>query len=105
MRSNFEDKVVLVTGASQGIGLAIAEEFADNGADVIVAAHDNQALDKAVESIRKGGGRAQKATLDMADIGQVRDLAESLNRDAGRINVLVNNVGIGVAKNMRQTTA
>jgi len=90
---NFIDKVVLVTGASQGIGRAIASQFASEGASVAVHYRQNrQQAEKTLVSLAGGAH-----TLVQADIGnprEARELVETVARDMGRIDVLVNNVGI-----------
>ena len=91
----FEGKNVIVTGASQGIGKAVAERFAEEGADVLVTGRRPEILDSVVAGIGAAGGAAWAFTADVsedADVG--RSVAAAMER-WGRIDVLVNNAGIG----------
>ncbi len=94
---NFEltGKVVLVTGASRGIGRASALACAGSGADMIVGvrnAADGKALVAEIEAM---GRRALAVEMDLADLASVRAAIASAHSHFGRIDVLVNNVGIG----------
>jgi 3-oxoacyl-[acyl-carrier protein] reductase len=86
-------KVAIVTGASRGIGRAIAEALAARGAHVVAAARGEHAAGT-VEVIQQAGGRAEAATLDVTDAGAVTALVAGVLERHGRIDVLVNNAGI-----------
>jgi 3-oxoacyl-[acyl-carrier protein] reductase len=86
-------RVAVVTGASRGIGRAIALALAARGADIVAAARGENAA-AVVEEIRAAGGRAEAASLDVTDAAAVeRVMGETLAR-AGRIDILVNNAGV-----------
>ena len=86
-------RVALVTGASRGIGRAIAMKLAAQGATVVAAARERHAADT-VEAITAAGGKAEVASVDVADAATVDALvAEALKRH-GQIDILVNNAGI-----------
>jgi len=90
---DLNQKVVIVTGASRGIGRGIAEMLAGRGAHIVAAARaDNAAA--TVESIRRAGGSAETGSLDVTDSGSVETLVEAVLTRHGRIDVLVNNAGI-----------
>jgi 3-oxoacyl-[acyl-carrier protein] reductase len=93
MRVGFDGMVVLVTGGSRGIGRAVAEQFAAQGATVAVQFRvARQAADDTVAALPGAGHLAVPA--DLADPGQVRSLIERVMNELGRIDVLVNNAGI-----------
>src|SRR3954454_9588450 len=90
-------KRAVVTGASKGIGLAIARAFAENGANVVVCARQQQSLDKAVEDLRKTAkGKVSGCTADVSKSTDVARLFEFADKDLGGLDILVNNAGIGV---------
>lgn len=89
-----EGKVALVTGASQGIGKAVAGAFAREGAEVIVTARGRERLEAAAQEIRKAGGRVVPLQADVADRRQVEGLAEEIKRRFGKLHVLVNNASL-----------
>ncbi|HUL73576.1 MAG TPA: 3-oxoacyl-[acyl-carrier-protein] reductase [Vicinamibacterales bacterium] len=90
---SMEGRVALVTGASRGIGRAIARALAARGAAVVAAAREQHAA-AVVEEIRGAGGRAEAAALDVTDSQSVdAAVAGALSR-FGRLDVLVNNAGI-----------
>ena len=96
---SFTDKVVLVTGASGGIGGATAKAFAAEGAAVVVNYHRNQAKAQAVvDEITSAGGRAMAYGCDVADGEQVAAMMAATRTAYGRLDVLVNNAGIAVPK-------
>lgn len=90
----FKDKVVIVTGASSGIGRAAALEFAAEGASVVLAARRKQACEETVGEIRAGGGAAMAVGCDVTDAKATeRMVAETLTR-YGRLDCAFNNAGI-----------
>lgn len=93
--NTFKDKVVLITGASSGIGLAAARSFAARGATLMLAARDAARLDEAVLLCRNSGGRCEAVVTDIQSTEQVVHLVKSTIESFGRIDVLVNNAGMG----------
>lgn len=87
-------KVAIVTGASRGIGRAIAEELATNGADVVVNYHHSAAkAEEVVDAIEASGGKAIAVQADVGDFEAVKGLVATTRQEFGRIDVLVNNAG------------
>ncbi len=90
------DQVVVIAGASSGIGRAAALAFAARGAKVVCAARNSAALDTLVTEIVTGGGTAVAVRTDVADPAAVRALAEAAEQRYGRIDTWVSNAGVGV---------
>jgi 3-oxoacyl-[acyl-carrier protein] reductase len=88
-------RLVLVTGASRGIGRAIALRAARAGADVAVAYHEHAAEAQAVaDEVRNLGGRSATFAADLSDAAQAREMVATVERELGPIEGLVNNAGI-----------
>ncbi|MGA5299857.1 SDR family oxidoreductase [Nucisporomicrobium flavum] len=90
------EQVVVVAGASTGIGRATALAFAARGARVVCAARGTTALDTLVAEIRERGGTAVAVPADVADAAAVRSLAELAERQFGRIDTWVNVAAVGI---------
>ena len=94
MDQRIRDKVVLLTGATGGLGRASAERLAEEGAHLVLTDLDESAC-KALASDLPGSGRHLGARLDVADEAQWIEVAEAVRRDYGRLDGLVNNAAIG----------
>ena len=88
---------VIVTGASQGIGRAIALEFGRRGARVALASRDRPALEEVAASIKAEGGTAVVIPTDVTAEGAVEQMAKEAIRELGGIDILVNNAGRGMS--------
>ncbi|MFC6962423.1 SDR family NAD(P)-dependent oxidoreductase [Halocatena marina] len=88
-----EDDIVVVTGASNGIGSAIARQFGATGATVVVADIDAAGGEETVSAIERDGGRADFVPTDVSDADDVASLIEATMDTHGGIDVLVNNAG------------
>jgi 3-oxoacyl-[acyl-carrier protein] reductase len=94
MAEKTEPRVAVVTGASRGIGEAIARALARQGRHVVCVARDAQKLEAVARSIRDDGGAASVKACDMADAAAITELIESVAKGHGRLDILVNNAGI-----------
>ncbi|WP_410218038.1 SDR family oxidoreductase [Paracoccus sp. (in: a-proteobacteria)] len=94
-RARSRGDVVVITGASSGIGEATAEAYARKGARLVLAARDGAALEAVAERCRQKGGQAVAVATDVGNAQQVMDLAEAALAFGGRIDVWIANVGVG----------
>ena|SRR5439155_13917643 len=91
----FAGKVVLVTGAQQGIGRGMALEFAAAGADVAINwLDDNEAAQRVAEEVRAYGRRAILVDADVSQVEQVQAMVTATEEGLGPIDVLINNAGV-----------
>ena len=88
-------QVVVVTGASMGIGYGLAQAVAGAGARVAVVARSKQKLDALVAEIANAGGEAEPFALDVRDVAAIQPVFDSIRAHFGRIDCLVNNAGLG----------
>jgi 3-oxoacyl-[acyl-carrier protein] reductase len=103
--SKLKDKVALVTGASRGIGAAIAKRLAAEGANVAITyAKDAKAAADVVTAIEGTGRKAFAVQADAADADAVRSAVEQTAKTFGRIDVLVNNAGALIPKPFEEST-
>jgi 3-oxoacyl-[acyl-carrier protein] reductase len=102
---DLSNKVILVTGASRGIGAAIASKLANAGAKVIVNyAGGKDAAEDVVSEIKSNGGEAIALQADVSKAADVKSLFDQAVAHYGRIDVLVNNAGIMITKPIKDTT-
>ncbi|MFD3482254.1 SDR family NAD(P)-dependent oxidoreductase [Streptomyces sp. NPDC058665] len=104
MNTSFTDKVVLVTGASRGIGRAVALAFAHEGAKLVLAARSVDRLDRVEQEVRDLGAEALSVPTDVTSNDAVAALVEAAVNRFGRIDVLVNNAGIGKVSAVESAT-
>ena len=93
-----KDKVAVVTGGSRGIGREISWVLAEKGAVVVICAKNVENLIEVSESIRKNGGICTYVVADISDEKRVDDLAFDVIKTYGRVDILINNAGIGIYK-------
>ena len=96
-----EDRIALVTGSGAGIGRAIAETFAREGAFVVVADRDGETAREAAEAIVMTNGAASSHEVDVTATAQVKSLMQAIGERHGRLDVLVNNAGVGERSDFR----
>ena len=97
---NFENKVVVITGASGGLGSAMARRFASDGAKVAVC--DLKGTETVAKEISESGAIARAYNFDITDRNAVADAMAKIVKDLGSISVLVNNAGINVGPDQRK---
>ncbi|CDO08927.1 3-oxoacyl-ACP reductase FabG [Mycolicibacterium cosmeticum] len=92
-----DGKVVIVTGASSGLGVAFAQAFAEAGADVALGARRTEKLARTAELVTAAGRRALPVGTDVADPASCQNLVDATVAEFGKVDVLVNNAGVGTA--------
>ncbi len=92
--NNIQEKVVLITGASSGIGEGCARLLAEKGARVVLGARRVERLEQLVEDIRAAGGQAIARRLDVTDAADVQAFVDAAMAEYGRVDVLLNNAGV-----------
>jgi NADP-dependent 3-hydroxy acid dehydrogenase YdfG len=96
-KMHFPGKITVITGASRGIGRAIALAFAREGAVTVLASRSREGLGRVAEEIRSLGGTARIVPTDVSSPQAVRALIDEVEREFGRIDILINNAGGAVA--------
>ncbi|QDG66823.1 glucose 1-dehydrogenase [Pseudarthrobacter sp. NIBRBAC000502772] len=104
-RFRLDGRVVIVTGASSGLGAGFAQALAEAGADVVVAARRRGRLDELCRAVEQRGRSALAVTTDVADPEQCAALVGAAMDRFGRVDVLINNAGIGTAVPALRETA
>ncbi|KOS56845.1 3-oxoacyl-ACP reductase family protein [Rhodococcus sp. GXMU-t2271] len=92
-----DDRVAIVTGASSGLGVAFAQALAEAGADVVLAARRADRLEQTAELVRAAGRRALTVETDIAEPEQAQRMVDAAVEHFGKVDILINNAGIGTA--------
>src|SRR5512138_3408036 len=94
MEGVLKTKVAVITGGSRGLGYAIAEAYAREGAKVVIASRTRNAVDRAVRKLRESGAQAEGLACDVSNLQQVEALADFAVQKFGRLDIWVNNAGL-----------
>lgn len=89
-----DDKIIVITGASSGIGAAAAKSLAEHGAKLVLAARNQDRLDRLTEQIQSAGGIAAARVTDVTDAADMEQLAAYAIKTFGGLDILVNNAGL-----------
>ncbi len=103
-KNNLKGKLVLITGAAQGIGLHTAAEFANAGANLILTDINAEKLEEAKHRLSRKGVKIEIYTVDVADKEAVQQLAETVLEKYGKLDILINNAGIGHHDELEDTS-
>ena len=95
MKKLLEGKTAIITGASKGIGLAIAQLYSEEGANVVMTARNKADLNSAVDSITKAGGKALGIIADAASAASCKEVFAKTIAAFGQVDIVVNNAGVG----------
>jgi 3-oxoacyl-[acyl-carrier protein] reductase len=103
MEQRLKGKVVLVTGASRGIGKAIAITLAGEGAGLVLAARSKEDLAGTAEAVKEAGGETLVVATDLTDERSIINLVRAVSEQKGRLDILVNNAGVTLAGHLEKT--
>ncbi|MCA0001208.1 MULTISPECIES: SDR family NAD(P)-dependent oxidoreductase [unclassified Mesorhizobium] len=94
---DLKDKTILITGSTDGVGRVVAQRLGAGGARVLVHGRDAARGKAAVADIEVAGGKAEFFAADLASLAEVRRLAEAVRDKTARLDILINNAGVGTA--------
>jgi len=97
-------KTALITGSTDGVGWVVASRLGQAGARVLIHGRDQQRGERVVAAVNAAGGTAEFLAADFASLAEVRRLADSVRKTETRLDILINNAGIGTAGAARLTS-
>jgi len=100
-----DGKVAIVTGASSGLGVSFAQACAEAGADLVLGARRVEKMTRTAALVEAAGGRVHTRKTDVADAEQCQQLVDAAMAEFGRVDVLINNAGVGTAVPATRETA
>lgn len=99
----FQDKIVLITGASSGIGKMAALKLAKQGAIIVLLARGKERLDHALGDVQKFSPKSVSFVCDVSNADSVRAVVHDVRKKFGRVDILINNAGVGLYKPVQDT--
>jgi len=102
---HLDGRVVIVTGAASGLGVSFAQGFAEAGADLVLGARRVDRMAQTATLVEQAGGRVRTHQTDVADPEQCQQLVDAAMAEFGRVDVLINNAGVGTAVPSTRETA
>lgn len=102
--TTLQGSIAIVTGASKGIGKAVAEHLALHGVTVVLAARNRELLNGVAQGIVAAGGKADAIVTDVTSEHSVKNLVLEVRKRYGRIDILINNAGVGIFTNVVDMT-
>jgi NAD(P)-dependent dehydrogenase (short-subunit alcohol dehydrogenase family) len=103
--TRLDGKTALITGSTDGVGRVAAKQLATAGARVLVHGRDRDRGQRVIAEINEAGGAAEFLAVDLASLADVRRLADTVRQNETRLDILINNAGIGTAGTSRQVSA
>ena len=94
MSNRLKDKVALITGAGRGIGRAIAQSLAGDGAELVLTARTESELRQTAEIVEQSGGKPHVIVCDLSEEDSINTLVQTVKSQIGRLDILINNAGI-----------
>ncbi|HHA18811.1 MAG TPA: SDR family oxidoreductase, partial [Methylophaga sp.] len=99
-----KSKLILITGASSGIGAEMAKQFAQQGHSLLLIARNQQHLDKVTSEIKQQGGQAHSYACDVGEYDQVDNVTNTIKQQHGTPDVIINNAGSGLWRFIEETS-
>lgn len=103
MQKDLTGKVAVITGASQGLGKAVAEHLSTLGADLVLLARHKDHLEAVAEQLRGNGSRVISVSCDISDAAQVQESAQYIVDEMDAVDILINNAGIPAPRSVPET--
>ncbi|MBQ7139917.1 MAG: SDR family oxidoreductase [Bacilli bacterium] len=102
---NLQNKVVIITGGTRGIGLEITRTFYENNAKVIIFGSKKETVDKAIEELQKEGKDIKGYYPNLNDYEEINNIVKEIYNENGHIDILINNAGISANKKIEDTSS